>query len=295
MWFASFRGSVYSSHVDLTEKDPDYWDYSFDEFALFDIPTVIEYVIKATNYQKVAVLAHSQGTLSMFGSLIFKSAELESKVSVYAALSPVFRVDHLAIAGIFKYFFLESNIFDILEKFGVYTIFRRNKVLSDALYGICAVTPKLCQWFVDLLCSSVVAPYDNLEAYKYLAYHMPNSFTIKNIRQFRQIYQSKGVYMYDFGIPENTRIYGTNKPPMYDISNIASIPIGLFREKYDRFTTEPDFIYLHDALKERGVLKYSSVYEGGHISMFTGKNTTIFIEAAAFISGYHSWNQSSNE
>ena len=49
------------THYD-PEKDPEYWDFSFEEMGRYDIPTEIEYVLDQTKAKKLSYIGHSQGT-----------------------------------------------------------------------------------------------------------------------------------------------------------------------------------------------------------------------------------------
>ena len=57
------RGNYYSQgHTTLTVKDPQYWDFSFDEHAKYDLPAMLEYVLSTSqNDGSLSYVGHSQG------------------------------------------------------------------------------------------------------------------------------------------------------------------------------------------------------------------------------------------
>ncbi|CAH1971161.1 unnamed protein product [Acanthoscelides obtectus] len=64
VWLPTIRGSAESTgHVNMTTKDPAYWDFGLDELALYDMVAYIEYVAKVTNQKgNIIYIGHSMGT-----------------------------------------------------------------------------------------------------------------------------------------------------------------------------------------------------------------------------------------
>lgn len=53
VWLGNYRGNRYSTrHVVLNQQDSEYWSFSVDEYALYDIPTNIEYILSVTGRGK---------------------------------------------------------------------------------------------------------------------------------------------------------------------------------------------------------------------------------------------------
>lgn len=49
IWLGNNRGTINSYlHVNLTVKDAEYWDYSFDEMGRYDLPSNIDFVLNKT-------------------------------------------------------------------------------------------------------------------------------------------------------------------------------------------------------------------------------------------------------
>ena len=71
VWVPNFRGNKYSlGHFNTNSvTNPDYWKFSFQEKAQYDLPAVIQLVQKVTGQQKVAYIGYSQGTIMMFALL----------------------------------------------------------------------------------------------------------------------------------------------------------------------------------------------------------------------------------
>lgn len=89
VWMGNYRGNTYSkNHTTFSTRDPEFWKFTFDNHALQDLPAQIAHVQKVTNYDQIAYVGFSQGTLTMFELLSFKP-EVAKAIRVYIALAPV--------------------------------------------------------------------------------------------------------------------------------------------------------------------------------------------------------------
>lgn len=72
VWLGNIRGNRYSNHALSPHiRVDDYWDFSFDELAKFDLTASFKYIANKTQ-QKIHYVGHSQGTLIMFIALSMK-------------------------------------------------------------------------------------------------------------------------------------------------------------------------------------------------------------------------------
>lgn len=89
------RGNVYSNKhtthnpYSLFPKERNrYWNFSWHEMGVFDLPACIDYVLSATGAQKLQYIGHSQGT-SAFFVMLSERPEYNSKIKMMHALAPV--------------------------------------------------------------------------------------------------------------------------------------------------------------------------------------------------------------
>ena len=53
VWMGNSRGTTYSNqHQTMSETDPRFWKYSFQQMGHYDLPAVIDYILKTTNQSK---------------------------------------------------------------------------------------------------------------------------------------------------------------------------------------------------------------------------------------------------
>lgn len=89
-WLTNSRGTRYSwEHQNLTTKDIKFWDFSFEEMALYDLPATVDYIKKYTEVEKLsAYIGHSQGTIQMFARLCL-TPEFSDNMNIFVGLAPV--------------------------------------------------------------------------------------------------------------------------------------------------------------------------------------------------------------
>ena len=60
VWIGNTRGSRNSrEHVLVDDTDPWYWDFSWSELGLYDLPSMIDHIYTETDMQKVTYIGHS--------------------------------------------------------------------------------------------------------------------------------------------------------------------------------------------------------------------------------------------
>ena len=92
VWIGNNRGNKYSVHSDRWEvTSVNYWEFSFQEMAQYDIPAMIRYVLEATRQGNITYVGYSQGNSQMFAALSDPETSdwLNQKISHFIALAPV--------------------------------------------------------------------------------------------------------------------------------------------------------------------------------------------------------------
>lgn len=90
VWFGNSRGNIHSrNHTHYNpDTDKQFWEFTFQHMAQFDLPAVFIYVYDVTQ-QKLHYIGHSQGTIQMFIALSNQSAVIEDRLDKYFAFGPV--------------------------------------------------------------------------------------------------------------------------------------------------------------------------------------------------------------
>ncbi|CAN7981882.1 unnamed protein product, partial [Ixodes pacificus] len=80
VWLGNARGNIYTSNINLARDDRRFWDFSIDELASEDLPSVIDTVLNITGKEKLQYVGWSQGALQIF-ALLSEKPEYNKMVS----------------------------------------------------------------------------------------------------------------------------------------------------------------------------------------------------------------------
>lgn len=95
VWLGNMRGNTYClTHAKYNPSQEEFWDFSFDEMAAYDMPAMINYVLNYTEQSQLVYIGHSQGTLISFARL-GSDFDLASKIKLFIGLGPVSTVGHM--------------------------------------------------------------------------------------------------------------------------------------------------------------------------------------------------------
>ena len=71
----------------------DFWDFSFHDMAMYDLPAAFSYITRVTN-RKIHYIGHSQGTLIMFIALSQQLKIVSDNLLSFHAYGPVAYLKH---------------------------------------------------------------------------------------------------------------------------------------------------------------------------------------------------------
>jgi lysosomal acid lipase/cholesteryl ester hydrolase len=162
-----------------------------DEFAFYDIPDSIDYILSTTHAASLSYIGFSQGTAQAFATLSIHPT-LNAKVDVFIALAPA-----MSPAG------LSNGIVDALVKASpqvLFLLFGRRSILSSTSMWQSILYPPIFVRVIDTAISFLfnwkarnISPAQKLAAYPHLY-----SFTsTKSVVHWFQIIRTQSFQMYD--------------------------------------------------------------------------------------------------
>lgn len=217
VWLGNNRGNKYcQKHLFLSTKLEAFWNFSIDEFALFDIPSNINYILALTKQDDLTYVGFSQGTAQIFASLSI-NFELNSKIKKIIAISPA-TTPH----GLY------SKFLDIFLKTSpniIYLLFSRKILMPSVDFWQKIMYPPLFNTSIEisnyLLFNWTNKNMSKLQ--KLCSYgHLYSTTSVKTVVHWFQIMKHKNFQMYS----DSDLFSGYNRPLSYPLKNIK-IPIYL--------------------------------------------------------------------
>ncbi|KAF0759032.1 lipase 3-like [Aphis craccivora] len=269
VWLGDFRGNLYSkNHTRLNVSNPEYWKFSIDEWAFYDVPAMMNYVCNNTEYDKMYVVTYSLSSAILFATASARP-EYNDKIIVSYHMAP---------------FLAFTNIKSLLLRLGVqfgefylaisrsiknHELFSRNHWSMNSMSLFCnkkSIFLKACVTLLSELfgfdTSGNSTDYGSMgiKSGKSLFITFQHIKKLKNKKKdsekyetdldFKLTYSRAGVSLnsidhllqmikahkfqhYDLGHNKNLKKYGQTKPPEYDLRRVTS-PVVLYYSKNDR-------------------------------------------------------------
>lgn len=244
VWLANNRGNPYGqSHQTLSKLDRHFWNFSFDNMALFDLTGIIEHVRNVTGSETVGFVGYSQGTTIMF-ILLSTRPEYASIVQPFVAMAPI--VNYRYIKAPWKYF---APLEWFLKYFsGRFSMFE--PPLSWLINWFCRGLPTLCSNGYFLFGGYNFKRLNQTRLPVYYSY-VPSATSSWNFAHWLQVINRGVLQRFDNGPAWNLKQYGQTTAPMWNMSRIDSkhAKIALIHGKGDWLANEKDLDELRQELK----------------------------------------------
>ncbi|KAL9607924.1 MAG: hypothetical protein Q9167_007213 [Letrouitia subvulpina] len=89
VWLGNNRCGFSPEHQTLNYADPRTWNWNIRQMGVMDLPALVSRVLSETGFEKLALVAHSQGTTEAFIALAKEQRpDLGKRISVFCALAP---------------------------------------------------------------------------------------------------------------------------------------------------------------------------------------------------------------
>nr|XP_039250443.1 gastric triacylglycerol lipase-like [Styela clava] len=274
VWMGNIRGNTYSrDHVYLNpDTDEKYWRFSWQQMSEYDLPAMVDAVLRLTDQTSLYYIGHSQGTLIAFARLS-EDPVFNKKIKMMFGLAPVATLGH--IRSPIKMF---SGLTDIAQ-FGV-SLFGGAEIMPSTSLSKW-ITIKLHKMTQDdsfayhghnlllFLVGFNVKHYHRDRLAVFLA-QTPSGTSLHNFIHMSQLVSSGRTQKWDFGsVAENMKAYGQESPPEYDVSKIST-PVALFLGSRDDLADPRDARML--AAKLRSMVHFRMIKSWDHLDFMWGKD-----------------------
>ncbi|XP_069681265.1 lipase 3-like [Periplaneta americana] len=266
VWLGNARGNRYSrKHKSLDPKSRDFWQFSWHEIGVYDLPAMIDYILARASRGSgsdmgLFYVGHSQGTTAFY-VMASKLPEYNDKIHAMVSLSPVAFMYNVAS----PFVKLLAPFTGALPSF--LTPLRRRPHRSVSRFSKLPGLPELLGGFEflpesalapligGLLCNKRVATssicanvmflvsgYDsqqlNMSSLPLIMFHSPSGASTKQFYHYGQLVMSGKFREYDYGL-SNFMTYGSLSPPDYDLNKITA-PVALLYANNDWLSSVKD-------------------------------------------------------
>ncbi|KAH3668288.1 hypothetical protein OGAPHI_002042 [Ogataea philodendri] len=191
VYLGNNRGNKYSSrHTSLSVNEDEFWNFSIDEFALYDIPDSLDYVLKLNNMSKLTYIGFSQGCSQVLAAISINN-DLNSKIGKLILISPATTPKKLSN-------WLINSIVHFQPAL-IYLLFGRKILMKSVLFWRNITYPPFFTKLIDIS-NDILFDWKSLNIdpiQKFISYfHLYSTTSVKSVVHWFQIIKSKKFQMY---------------------------------------------------------------------------------------------------
>ncbi|XP_006147666.1 lipase member K [Tupaia chinensis] len=268
VWLGNSRGNTWSrKHLKLSPKSPEYWAFSMDEMAKYDLPATIDFILKKTGQQRLYYVGHSQGTTIAF--IAFSTnPELAKRIKIFFALAPVVTV---------KYTQNPMKKLTNLSRQGVKVLFGDKMFYPHTFFDQFLATKVCSRKLFHRICSNFLFSLSGFDANNlnmsrldvYLA-QSPAGTSVQNMLHWAQVVNSGRLQAFDWGNPEqNMMHFHQLTPPLYNVTQME-VPTAVWSGGQDILADPKD---VENLLPQIANLIYNKVIPHyNHVDFYLGQD-----------------------
>ncbi|XP_060665937.1 lipase 3-like isoform X1 [Drosophila nasuta] len=224
VWMANVRGNTYSrGHIKYTHNHAKYWDFTFHEMGVHDIPSSIDFILNKTGFPQLHYVGHSQGTV-VFWIMGSERPEYMKKIIYMQALAPVAYLQHCKSPVVNFLAEVHSSVSFILKLIGVHEFLPQNEFIVMFNQLICdetTITKEICS-NVIFLTTGFDKSQLNETMLPVVVGHAPAGASTKQMQHFGQLRRSGAFRQFDYGWLRNHWRYNSITPPEYKLENVQA-------------------------------------------------------------------------
>ncbi|XP_073953259.1 lipase 3-like isoform X2 [Choristoneura fumiferana] len=233
VWMGNARGNKYSRrHVSKNPGQPDFWQFSNDEIALHDLPTMIDYALSTSKQEKMYYVGYSEGTTTFF-ALASTKPEYNGKIIMMYALSPLVFMSNTR-SPVIKMIAPNSPFYERLHAALGHGEFKPEAELTRTIGGDMLAKKSGCNHVASNVEFAIAGMVDKSTAQMVplIEKHLPAGASTRQIKQYGQAVASREFRRYDYGPVINEKVYGSEVPPKYELSEVQ-VPVTLYYSAND--------------------------------------------------------------
>eukprot|EP00794_Sanderia_malayensis_P011943 gene11943-13179_t len=220
VWMGNVRGNTYSTkHIQYGLNSTEFWAFSWDEMAKYDLPAMINYALLITGKPSLYYVGHSQGTMMAFAGLA-QDPELAGKVDMFFALAPVAKVANTKSPIRYLAYFTPLIKF-LFGSLGIRDFMPSTKLVKWISSHVCPEELTVCDNVLFLVSGYDISNLNKSRTSVYFS-HTPAGTSVQNVFHYSQMIKSGKFQAYDYGEAKNIAKYGTKHPKQYSLKGLKT-------------------------------------------------------------------------
>lgn len=146
VWLGNNRGTKYSFfHETFNSDTSTFWDFCVDDMGIFDFPSMLKYVLKASNQSKIKIIGYSQGASQIFLGLaiypelcnsvkcfVSLAAALSSKTAGHSFIHSFVKYNYVFCAFLLRFIFGDKSMVQV-------TLLLKNTMSRKLFCTMCSI------------------------------------------------------------------------------------------------------------------------------------------------------------
>ncbi|KAJ6653580.1 hypothetical protein lerEdw1_009078 [Lerista edwardsae] len=254
VWILNCRGTTWSrQHRYLSIEQEEFWDFSFHEMGIYDIPATINFILQKTQQDALYYVSHSQGTTA--GLIAFSvMPQLAQKVKIFFGLAPGYSLVGMT-SSLRKLLSLPVEVAKAIFGEKEFSLLSNRRKVINAKFCSYAGLDQLC---LQIMSNVVGFNMNNFNVSRVDIYTgiLPDFTSFKTGLHWKQVFQSNQFKYFDHG-SKNMEFYNTTTPPFYKIEDMI-VPTAVWYGGNDIVTTKKDIELLIPRIPRLVFKKYIS-------------------------------------
>ncbi|NWV38526.1 LICH hydrolase, partial [Grantiella picta] len=268
VWIGNSRGNTWSKrHLVLSPKQDEFWAFSFDEMAKYDLPAMISFIEQKTGQKELYYIGHSQGTT--IGFIAFSTMpQLARKIKVFLALAPVTTV--IFSQSPFRKLAFFSD-YGLKEIFGTRE-FLPHTALGELLLSRFCICSKVCKGLVAMV-FGFNWKNTNMSRIDVYAGHNPAGCSVQNVIHWLQVNLPKFLPAPESTSPVCETPFPSPQmgPPLYNVRNME-VPTAIWNGGLDCLADPRDTALLLPQIKN--LVHHKLIPQWNHLDFVVGLDAT---------------------
>ena len=230
VWLGNARGNKYSTnHKNLSTESHEFWNFSFHEMGIYDLPATIDHMLHTTKSSKIFYIGHSQGGAAYLVCMSMLP-EYNEKVVQAHLLAPGAFVGHAAnsivptVAAI-----INDGYFNNYAYIDFRNLFDLSNEISQ-MFCTGRPTPTNVAFCESIFFVIVGRNKNGIETDRQVLKAVIPKFSprtsVKQLAHFTQIHLSDKFESFDYGSESNVGNKST-KPTQYPLENVKT-PVYIY-------------------------------------------------------------------